>query len=344
MLHKNDLRKQIFISDEKTCHYDNYYSLSNFKKIITKDSYNLLIQHTKTILENYTISSKSKKDLKFLISAIPQHPFYDEDEIEKANVLLISNEPGWSKKSDQLYQDINNIKTKYGYRKILKLFSKSMQSWLSMTPFDKTGSVNGINSKIDTVNRKLIFKDYGVLSYFLRNGDDFFSNEQTKAIHIDFLPFAQTNNTDTNKYNDRDILYKSIKYIYHIAKGAKSIEDLADIFNLSDKKTLRLDWLPLATTCYNIYLINKFYYSTKKRKFIFVIGNRCINSDYCIPEKYNKTKNNSSLLYHYLTGLHGNSKCHIRLTESWPNGLKGYPTFKPVPCVNDLIYCHLNRK
>ena len=318
----------------------NPYDIDRFVLLLNNKSKKAFDVYIKNYIKEF-ISCAGDDRVKNFIKRIPHQPIYKDEDIEKSNVLILSNEPGWSSKAENIYRDIEGIDEENWKKTVSTCFKESMFSWISMTEH-KHGGVNGCAAPKSTIDKSFGFKDYGYVAYFLSTGDEFIDQSEIQAMHLDFMPFSQVDSTDVNELNDRDHLEGRIKNIFKKVKLISDEKSLINKFDICSSGDIDVKLLLECLFIYNCYMIRKFV-TTGENKYLLVVGNRCLRDGEIISRDYYKSCNNSFVFYSILQNLivDYKVKINIRIIDEWPKKLKSYFVRKPIISNNkDNIFCY----
>ena len=178
------------------------------KSIYQFDDYNPYLpsgEEQALVHENLLRLKNGRIDLQAFLKQTPQFARWQDEHINQARVLLITNEPGLSD-IDKLYGGLVSADS---VDEVADLILKSMLSWLSLTNHSALGAVNGEHYWSEGASWELEFPALarcGKIGYFLLDGE-----EQVfcryKALHLDLSAFPQGSSLDVNPRNDQRQAY-----------------------------------------------------------------------------------------------------------------------------------------
>jgi hypothetical protein len=155
--------------------------------------------------ENLERLKAGEINLRGFLRQTPHFARWQEEHLQQARVLLVTNEPGLSG-IDKLHGD---LVLSSGAESVAEHFRESMLSWLSLSNHPGLKAIHGESPWVENGGWQEAHPRLaacGKAGYFLVPGEEA-KLAGSKVLHLELSPFAQSSGRDVNPRNDQDLEY-----------------------------------------------------------------------------------------------------------------------------------------
>jgi hypothetical protein len=157
------------------------------------------------VQENLDRFKAGELSLRSFLRQTPQFPRWQDEHVQAARILLLTNEPGL-KGAERLYADLGSARS---VAEVAESYQRAMLSWLGLSDHLHLGTINGEASWRENGTWQAEYPALarcGKAGYFMAPGEEA-TFAGVKVLHLELSPFAQDDSQDVNPRNDRDSDY-----------------------------------------------------------------------------------------------------------------------------------------
>jgi hypothetical protein len=222
------------------------YRFNDYNPYLPSDNERELVQ------ENLTRLRSGEADLDGFLKQTPQFARWQDEQLRRARIMLITNESGLGD-SGKLYGGLISVSC---VEDVADYFQKAMFSWLTLTDHPTLGSINGEHSWCEDgpwEQEHPALALCGKAGYFMAAGEEREFSDY-KVLHLDLSAFPQANSSDVNPRNDQRLDYheenrktvdafcrlatsEELRYIFIIANRAHIVRRDAHAWQLDTAET-----------------------------------------------------------------------------------------------------------